>query len=50
VELGEPLRTVFYVKNASLFVGGLVEGSASAETRPEPAEEGEEREPSPQAG
>jgi len=54
MELGEPLRTVFYVKNASLFVGGLVEGSDSAETEPEPeaAREGEkaprkEGEPAP---
>jgi hypothetical protein len=44
MELGEPLRTVFYVKNASLFVGGLVESSDSAEPEPEPDEADEKRE------
>jgi potassium/chloride transporter 4/5/6 len=45
VDLGEPLRTVFYVKNASLFVGELIESSDSllrastqAEDEKEPAE------------
>lgn len=47
MELGEPLRTVFYVKNASLFVGGLVEGPAPAKAEPEPGEE-ERPEPAPQ--
>ena len=45
VDLGEPLRTVFYVKNASLFVGELIESSDSLlrasteeENEKEPAE------------
>ncbi len=44
LELGRELRTVFYVKNASLFVGGLLESSDQAPAavpEPEPAETGE---------
>ena len=35
-ELGTSLRTVFYVKNSSLFVGSLVESADSAQEIPEP--------------
>jgi amino acid transporter len=47
VELGEPLRTVFYVKNASLFVGGLLESSERPESKVAGAEEEEDDEPVP---
>ena len=43
-DIGEPLRTVFYVKNASLFVGELIESSDSLLRSSSEEEEQEKKE------